>query len=92
MSNNFKLLTELFAKTFKREEFPNPEIAKNYQEYLASSLQGFLVTEMAEPNSAASLLQYIIESFKMRKELYEEGISLIGSIFHYTKSDFKALM
>jgi len=92
MSNNFKLLTELFAKTFKREEFPNAEIAKNYQEYLASSLQGFLVTEMAEPNSAASLLQYIIESFKMRKELYEEGISLIGSICHYTKSDFNAVM
>ena len=92
MSNNFKVLTEMFAKTFKIEEFPNAEMAKNYQEYLASSLQGFLVTEMAEPNSAASLLQYIIESFKMRKELYEEGISLFDSICHYTKSDFKAVM
>jgi len=91
MSSNFIHLTEMFAKTLKIEE-TNKEMANNYQEYLASALQGFLTTEMGDPNYAASLLKYVIQSFKMRNELYEEGISLIGSICRYTKSDFKAVM
>ena len=92
MINNFKILTEMFSTTLKIETFPNLEMAKNYQEYIAATLSGFLITEMAEPETTASLLKYIIESFKMRKDLYEEGISLFGSICHYTKSDFKEVM
>ena len=62
MSNNFKVLTEMFAKTLKEGELTSGELAKIYQEYLASILEGFLITEMAEPNSSASLLNSVIDS------------------------------
>ena len=88
----FKGLTEMFAKTLDPKNFPSPEIEKNYQEYLASSLTGFLITKNASPEYAAELLKNIIETFKMRNELYEEGIAIIGSICQFTKADFLAVM
>jgi hypothetical protein len=92
MINLFKVLTDMFSKTLKSEGFPNVQMQKNYQEYIASSLSGFLVSGNASPECAADLLKYIIETFKMRKELYEEGVSIIGSICLFTKQDFAAVM
>ena len=92
MINNFKFLNEMFIKTLKLENFPNAEICYNYQNYLASNLQAFLMTGMATPDLAANLLKYLIETFKMRKELYEEGLALIGNICQFTKEDFKVVM
>ena len=92
MINIFKALTEMFAKTLNPKNFPNVEIEKNYQEYLASTLSGFLITKNATPEYAADLLKNIIETFKMRNELYEEGIAIIGSICQFTKGDFLAVM
>jgi hypothetical protein len=92
MINLFKVLTDMFSKTLKSEGFPNVQMQKNYQEYIASSLSGFLVSGNASPECAAELLKNIIETFKMRNELYEEGISIIGSICQFTKQDFAAVM
>jgi hypothetical protein len=92
MTNFFKTLTEMFAKTLKVETFPNIELAYNYQEYLASTLSGFLITGKATPYCAENLLNNIIETFKMRKSLYEEGISLIGGICNYIRDEFKGVM
>ena len=82
----------MFAKTLKVETFPNIELAYNYQEYLASTLSGFLITGKATPYCAENLLNNIIETFKMRKSLYEEGISLIGGICNYIRDEFKGVM
>jgi importin subunit beta-1 len=92
MINDFKYLTDMFSKTLRVENFKNTEMALNYQEYISSTLSGFLITGMATPESAASLLKYIIETFKMRNGLYEEGILLIGNICQYTKENFNAVM
>ena len=62
MSSVFTGLAEIFAKTLKEGELTSGEFAKIYQEYLASILEGFLITEMAEPNSSASLLNSVIDS------------------------------
>lgn len=92
MANLFKTLTDMFSKTLKPENFPNLEMEYNYQEYIASALSGFLSSGMATKESSANLLNYIIESFKLRKDLYEEGITLMGSICQFTKDDFTAVM
>ena len=85
------VLAEIFVKTLKEGGLPSGELAKIYQEYLASTLEGFLNTEMAEPNSAASLVNSVIESFKIRA-LYEEGILLIGGLCRYNKANYIIIM
>ena len=92
MTNYFKILTDMFEKTLKVETFPNIELAYNYQEYLTSALSGFLITGKATTFCAENLLKNIIETFKMRKSLYEEGISLIGAICNFIKSGFDKAM
>ena len=92
MTNYFKILTDMFEKTLKVETFPNVELAYNYQEYLTSALSGFLITGKATAFCAENLLKNIIETFKMRKSLYEEGISLIGAICNFIKSSFDKAM
>jgi hypothetical protein len=82
----------MFEKTLKVETFPNVELAYNYQEYLTSALSGFLITGKATAFCAENLLKNIIETFKMRKSLYEEGISLIGAICNFIKSSFDKAM
>ena len=92
MVNLFKVLTEMFSKTLDSKNFPNVQMQRNYQEYIASALSGFLMTGNASPESAAELLKNVIETFKMRNELYEEGISVIGSVCQFTKENFTAVM
>ena len=92
MSNYFKLLTEMFQNTLDKKNFPNEDICNSYQEYIASSLSAFLSTGMADKNMTAQLLKNLIQSFKNRNGLYDEGISLIGSISLYTQKDFKTVM
>ena len=93
MINVFKLLTEMFNKTITQQNyFQNIEIVKSYQEYITSCLSGFLPTECANINDCANLLQYVLTSFQQRNELYEEGITIIGSIALFTKDNFVQAM
>ena len=92
MINLFKILLEMYSKTLKIEDFPSIEIAYNYQSYIASSLSGFLITGMVTPELCGNLLEIIINSFELRKEVYEEGIILFGSICQFTKENFNAVM
>ena len=62
MSSVFTGLAKKKEKTLKEGELTFGELAKIYQEYLASILEGFLITEMAEPNSSESLLNSVIDS------------------------------
>ena len=92
MCNYFKLLTDMFQNTLNIKTFPNEDICNSYQEYIASCLSAFLSTGMADKNLTTQLLQNIIQSFKNRNGLYDEGISLIGSISLYLQKDFKTVM
>ena len=92
MSTLFTHLTNMFQKTLDNTSFKDDNICNNYQEYLASCLTGFLTTGMADKNTAALLLKYILTSFEKRKGLYDEGITLIGCISLYTQQDFNAVM
>ena len=92
MKNIFKFLTELFESTLNDNSFQNEEMRNRYQEYISSSLSGFLMTNMADKITAAKLLQCVINSFQKRNDLYDEGIALIGYISLYTKNDFNAVM
>ena len=92
MSNLFKELTGMFEKTLEKNNFPNEEVCYKYQEYIASCLSGFLTTEMADKITAGRLVQCVINSFEKRKDLYDEGISLIGYISLYIQKEFSSAM
>ena len=92
MSSLFIILADMFQKSLEKNNFPNQEICYCYQEYLASCLSGFLSTGMADKKAAAQLLQNVINSFEIRKSLYDEGITLIGCISLYTQKYFDSVM
>ena len=92
MSNIFSELVNMFQKSLNKKNFPNEKICYIYQEYIASTLSGFLITGMADKNLAEILLGNIINSFEMRHDLYDEGILLIGAIALYTQKKFNNVM
>ena len=92
MIDLFKLLSNMFQTTLNSQNISDILIRYSYQEYLSSCLSGFLTTGKGDMQSAANLLQNIIKSFKVRNDLYDEGITLIGSIALYTKNDFSTVM
>ena len=92
MSNLFKELTGMFEKTLEKNNFPNEEVCYKYQEYIASCLSGFLITGKADKITAGRLVLCVINSFEKRKDLYDEGISLIGYISLYIQKDFSSAM
>ena len=79
----FQNLLSLFNKTFDSSSFQNNEMRYNYQSYILTSFSSFFSSSFfcIEENDILILFQKLIESFKERKSIYEEGISLIGFIF-----------
>lgn len=92
MKTLFKIVVTMFENTLNPKNFPNENIRKNYQEYIASCLSGFLMSGTADKIEAAKLLQLTLNSFQQRQEVYEDGLTLIGSIATFTKEDFLAVM
>ena len=88
----FKLLSDMFQSSLNPQNIPNESIRRNYQEYLATCLSGFLTSGRADKQTAANLLQNVITSFQLRNGLYDEAMTLIGSIALFTKEDFSAAM
>ena len=87
--NVFKSLVEMFLNTLNKSTLNNDEeIRLKYQEYICISLNSFLYNKKALENDVRNLFNYIIQSFELRKEIYEEGISLIGAIASFLKSGF----
>lgn len=88
----FKVLSNLFQGSLNPQNISNEQIRQKFQEYLAISLTGFLITGKADKVTAANLLKDIITSFKLRNDLYEEALTLIGSIALFTENDFSGAM
>ena len=88
----FKLLSNMFQSSLMPQNISNETIRKYYQEYLAMCLSGFLTTGKADKKIAAVLLENVIASFKLRNGLYDEAMTLIGSIALFTKEDFSEAM
>ena len=88
----FKQILEMFNKTLNINSFPNDNMRKNYQEYLCGTLGSFLLNKNANEDDVRKLFDYVIQSFNQRKELYEEGISLIGNISFFLENGFSNLM
>lgn len=88
----FKFLVEIFQNSLNPQNIQDNNIRYHYQEYLSSSLTGFLTVGRADTNSTGNLLENVIKSFKMRNDLYDEAMTLIGSIALFTKEHFNAAM
>ena len=92
MINLFKVLADIFQGTLNVKNIPDANIRNPYQEYLSSCLSGFLTTGSADAITAANLLKNLIDSFNLRNDLYDEGMTLIGCISLFTQENFNAVM
>lgn len=86
--NGFKSLVEMFLKTLNKEIFKDDNIRLQYQEYLCTSLDSYLMNRKVLDKDARNLFDYVIKSFQQRQEIYEEGIALIGVIASFLQRSF----
>ena len=91
MINIFKYLVTLFESALNPNNIKDSDIRLKYQEYISDCLTGFFVTGKADKTIVRNLLSLIINSFNAR-DLYEEGMILIGSIASFTQGDFNLVM
>ena len=87
----FKYLISLYESALNPNNIQDLDIRLRYQEYLANCLTGFLATGKADKSLIGNLLSLIIKSFNIR-DLYDEGLVLIGSIATFTQEDFIDVM
>ena len=87
----FKYLISLYESALNPNNIQDSDIRLRYQEYLSNCLTGFLVTGKADKSLIGNLLAFIIKSFNIR-DLYDEGLVLIGSIAIFTQKDFLEVM
>lgn len=90
--NVFKSVVEMFSKTLNKGAFANNKIRLNYQEYICSCLYSFLTNKKAQERDVRNLFNLLIQSFQERKEIYEEGISLVGIIANFLQRGFMTEM
>ena len=69
MIEKFKILVGAFQNSLNPQNIQDNNIRFHYQEYLSSSLTGFLTAGRADKSSTGKLLENIIQSFNIRKEL-----------------------
>ena len=87
----FKYLITLFESSLNDNNINNQDISMRYHEYISNCLIGFLVTGKADKSLIGNLLSLLIKSFNIR-DLYDEGLVLIGSIAYFTQEDFFNVM
>ena len=87
----FKFLVSLFESTLITNNNENQNIQFKFQEYISNCLIGFLTTGKADKSLIGNLLSSLIKSFNKR-DIYEEGLTLIGSIAFFTQEDFITVM
>jgi len=90
--NVFKSVLEMFSKTLNKGAFSNDAMRLNYQEYICTCLNSFLMNRKAQERDVRNLFNYLIQSFQERKEIYEEGISLVGVIAKFLQRGFMTEM
>ena len=86
--NVFRSLVEMFSNTLNKAGFSDEEMRLNYQEYICTSLGSILKNKKARDKDVRNLFNYVIQSFQQRQEIYDEGISLIGSIASFLQRGF----
>jgi hypothetical protein len=78
----FVTIIGTFERTLQPGLFPNAEIRNDYQNYLASVIEAALVSEKItlDYTQGKHVLDLIINSFKQRECVYEEGLLAASSI------------
>ena len=87
----FKYLISLYESSLNPNNIQDEDIRLRYQEYLSNCLTGFIVTGKVDKSLIGNLLSLIIKSFNSR-DLYDEGLTLIGAIALFTQDDFAEAM
>lgn len=78
----FKQLINAFQDTLKPNIFESNEIRFAYQGYIASCIEACLLCGNLElnPSDASKVLELIIQTFKERELVYEEGLMAASSL------------
>lgn len=87
------MLVETFSRTIKGT-FAIPGKVEDYQGYLCVALQPVFskLPGKASANAAGIFVDLLIESFKMRKTVYDDGISSISGIINSIGKDIISYM
>lgn len=89
----FSTLQNAFQATFNMENFKNEKIRDAFQAYIAHCFFSGLTSGLIQMDfaSAKLLTDMIIESFKQRNGIYEEGLLAISSLALNIGTDFEPI-
>jgi len=93
VSGFFATLQNAFQATFNLENFKSEKIRDAYQAYIAHCFFSGLTSQLIQMDfaSAKLLTDMIIESFKQRSGIYEEGLLAISSLALIIGKDFEPI-
>ena len=94
LQNVFEQLYNAFAYTLIPNNIPDENMRIQFQNFISSALTSLIADDRRNLDASkfGALFANIITAFKLRRELYEEGIILIGSIALNLKGNFKSLI
>ncbi len=86
----FNDLLEAFKSTLNPQFFESEKMRQDYQGYIASSMEPCFITEHVSVNleGGKEILSYIIQTFKERGTVYEEGLMAAASLGLVLGKDF----
>ena len=91
MINVFKYLIRLYESSLDIHKTKNIDIILRYQEYALNCINNFLITKKVDKYLMNELLSFVLKSFIIR-DLYDEGIILIGFIASFEQDEFKNII
>ena len=92
INNNFKILFEMYQKTLNPNIFSDQNMRNDYQIYIITTLSSFVLYGGIEDSDLIQLYNNIIIAFKQKNNIFDEAMTLIGSIALSLQEKFDNLM
>ena len=80
IQSNFKLLAEMYEKTFNTKIFTDENMRKDYQTYIVTTLCSFVLYSGIPDDDLEKLYNNILIDFQQRNCIFDEAMTLVGSI------------
>ena len=90
--SNFNILFEMYKKTLNPTIFPDNDMRNNYQIYIITTLSSFVLYGGINDSDLVQLYNSIITAFKQRNSVFDEAMTLVGSIALSLEQKFDNLM
>ena len=90
--SNFNILFEMYKKTLNPTIFTDNNMRNNYQIYIITTLSSFVLYGGISDSDLVQLYNSIITAFKQRNSVFDEAMTLVGSIALSLEQKFDNLM